>query len=159
MVRFNHNHSMVTISQSKWWPRAITLVLWAVAAASLAWWGLRLGGTSKPAQAVPVPAATSAEVAVDPAALARLLGAAPPSAAVPAPGAASRFVLLGVVAGRSNKGAALIAVDGKPARAFRVGSKIDEGVVLQGVEPRRARLGLGADAATALTLEMPAPRK
>jgi general secretion pathway protein C len=67
--------------------------------------------------------------------------------------------LVGVVAGRSNKGAALIAVDGKPARAFRVGSKIDEGVVLQAVEPRRARLGSGADAATALTLEMPAPRK
>ena len=150
---------MVSISQSKWWPRGITLVLWTLAASSLAWWGLRLGGTSKPVQGVPAPSATSAEVAVDPAVLARLLGATSPSAAVPVPGAASRFVLLGVVAGRSNKGAALIAVDGKPARAFRVGSKIDEGVVLQGVEPRRARLGPGTDAATALTLEMPAPRK
>lgn len=150
---------MVTISQNKWWPRAATLVLWALAAASLAWWGLRLSGPSKPTAVAPVPATTSAEAAVDPAALARLLGAAPASALASVPGAASRFVLVGVVAGRSNKGAALIAVDGKPARAFRVGSKIDEGVVLQAVEPRRARLGSGADAATALTLEMPAPRK
>jgi general secretion pathway protein C len=101
----------------------------------------------------------TAEVAVDPASLARLLGAAEPSAAALVPAAASRFVLLGVVAGRSNTGAALIAVDGKPGRAFRVGSKIDQGVVLQAVEPRKVRLGSAADAATTLTLEMPAMRK
>jgi general secretion pathway protein C len=148
---------MVTNLQNLWWPRVMTLVLWAMAAASMAGWGLRLGGSSKPGQVAPV--AMTAEVAVDPAALARLLGAAEPSAAALVPAAASRFVLLGVVAGRSNTGAALIAVDGKPGRAFRVGSKIDQGVVLQAVEPRRVRLGSAADAATTLTLEMPAMRK
>ncbi len=148
---------MVTNLQNMWWPRVMTLVLWAVAAASLAGWGLRLGGASKPGQVAPV--AMTAEVAVDPASLARLLGAAESSAAALVPAAASRFVLLGVVAGRSNTGAALIAVDGKPGRAFRVGSKIDEGVMLQAVEPRRVRLGSAADAATTLTLEMPAMRK
>ncbi len=148
---------MVTNLQNLWWPRVMTLVLWAVAAASLAGWGLRLGGGLKPGQVAPV--AMTAEVAVDPASVARLLGAAEPSAAALVPAAASRFVLLGVVAGRSNTGAALIAVDGKPGRAFRVGSKIDEGVMLQAVEPRRARLGSAADAATTLTLEMPAIRK
>ena len=150
---------MVTISQIKWWSRAITLVFWAFAAASLAWWGLRLGGSTKPAQVAPAPVTMAAEVTVDPAALARLLGAAAPTAAAPAPGMASRFVLLGVVAERTNKGAALIAVDGKPGRAYRVGSKIDEGVVLQAVEPRRARLGPDATAATSLVLEMPQARK
>jgi general secretion pathway protein C len=148
---------MVTNLQNLWWPRVMTLVLWAVAAASLAGWGLRLGGGLKPGQVAPV--AMTAEVAVDPASVARLLGAAEPSAAALVPAAANRFVLLGVVAGRSNTGAALIAVDGKPGRAFRVGSKIDEGVMLQAVEPRRVRLGSAADAATTLTLEMPAIRK
>ena len=148
---------MVTNLQNLWWPRVMTLVLWAVAAASMAGWGLRLGGSSKPGQVAPV--AMTAEVAVDPASVARLLGAAEPSAAALVPAAANRFVLLGVVAGRSNTGAALIAVDGKPGRAFRVGSKIDEGVMLQAVEPRRVRLGSAADAATTLTLEMPAIRK
>jgi general secretion pathway protein C len=150
---------MVTNSQNKWWSRAITLVFWALAAASLAWWGLRLGSSAKPAQVALAPVAMNAEVSVDPAALARLLGAAAPSAAAPAPGAASRFALLGVVAGPSNKGAALIAVDGKPGRAYRVGSKIDEGVMLQSVEPRRALLGPTADASPSVILEMPLVRK
>jgi general secretion pathway protein C len=150
---------MVTVLKNKWWARVITLLFWALAAASMVWWGLRLGGSSAPAQGALAPVAMAAEVPVDPAALARLLGAAPPSAAAPAPGVASRFVLLGVVAGPSNKGAALIAVDGKPGRAYRVGSKIDEGVMLQAVEPRRARLAPDADAAPSLVLEMPPVRK
>jgi general secretion pathway protein C len=150
---------MVTNSQNKWWSRVITLVFWAMAAASLAWWGLRLGSSAKSAQVALAPVAMNAEVSVDPAALARLLGAAAPSAAAPAPGAASRFALLGVVAGPSNKGAALIAVDGKPGRAYRVGSKIDDGVMLQAVEPRRARLGPAADAPPSVILEMAPARK
>jgi general secretion pathway protein C len=54
---------------------------------------------------------------------------------------------------------ALIAVDGKPARPFRVGATIDEGLVLQAVEGRRARLGPGVDAPSTLTLELPPVRR
>ncbi len=109
---------------------------------------------------VPPAVILAAEAAVDPAAVGRLLGASPVAAAVaPAPGMASRFVLLGVVADRSSQGAALIAVDGKPGRPYRVGSKIDEGIVLQAVEPRKARLGPAAEAETTLVLELPPLKK
>lgn len=143
---------MVTNWQSKWRSRSITLAVWALAAGSVVWWGLRLAASPQPV-AVPPQAATVTETVVDTDAVARLLGGA---AVVDAPAAvASRFVLLGVVAGRSSQGAALISVDGKPGRPYRVGSKIEEGVFLQAVEPRRARLAPAASAPASVVLEMP----
>jgi general secretion pathway protein C len=77
----------------------------------------------------------------------RLFGAAPaPEVAATAPVRAdSRFKLVGVVASRhdaaSARGLALIAVDGKPARAFRVGAAVDGETVLQSVRARGAELG------------------
>jgi general secretion pathway protein C len=153
-VRFNHNHSMVTNSQNKWWCRCSTLVVWAVAAASIAWWGLRLTGASHAALVAPSPV-LSADAVVDAGAVARLLGAVTVTAADAAPGAASRFSLLGIVAGAANQGAALIAIDGKPGRPYRVGSKVEEGLFLQSVEPRRARLAPSATGPASMLLEMP----
>jgi general secretion pathway protein C len=63
-----------------------------------------------------------------------------------------------VVANRSQKGAALIAVDGKPPKPYRVGAPVDEGIVLQSVESRRAVLA-GPDGAPVLTLDLPPLRK
>jgi general secretion pathway protein C len=59
------------------------------------------------------------------------------------------------VADTAQQGAALIAVDGKPARPFRVGSMLVEGFVLQSVGPRSAALGGSFDGPTALTLQLP----
>ena len=157
-VRFNHNHSMVINSQSRWTARLVTLVLWALAAASLAWWGLRLWGGASSTSVGTTPSVAAPAAAADPAAVARLLGAAAPTATA-APVAASRFVLLGVMASPSSRGAALIAVDGKPGRAFRVGSRVDEGLVLEAVEPRKARLAQATGAGETMVLEMPASRK
>jgi general secretion pathway protein C len=111
----------------------------------------------RPAPAAVAPPARQA-FAADPAAIARLLGANPvssSSAAAPAVSLASRFSLLGVVAARSHSGAALIAVDGKPPRPYRVGSAIDEGLVLQSVQGRRAVLAASAGGPAVLTLELP----
>ena len=94
--------------------------------------------------------------------LGRLLGAdAPPAVAAAAPGDA-RYHLLGVVtprpAGAAREGLALIVVDGKPARAFRVGTAVDDDNVLQSVNARGATLGpRSGTAAVALTLAPPAP--
>ncbi len=52
-------------------------------------------------------------------------------------------------------GLALIAVDGKPARGFKVGAVIDGNLVLQSVHARGAALG-PSGAATAVSLELPA---
>ena len=80
----------------------------------------------------------------------RLLGAPPAADAAPvaaAPEAASRFRLLGIMApkqARANSegaGVALIAVDGKPPRAYAVGAHLDGDLVLQSVSLRTVSIG------------------
>lgn len=148
---------MVTNSYSKWGVRLGTLALWAVAGASVVFWGLRL---SAPPAAASGSAVAPAPVALDAQALARLLGALPsvPGAAPVAPVAslASRFTLMGVLSGRSSGGgAALIAVDGKPAKPFRVGTAVDEGLVLQALGPRQAQLGAQMGGPATVLLDIP----
>ena len=146
---------MTLTSPSARWPAALTtLLIWVLAIAGIVFWVLRMAA---PADATPPPAVVSAPAAaIDPATVARLLGAVPADAQVAlAPDAASRFALVGVVADVMQRGAALIAIDGKPARPFRVGSVVGEGYVLQSVSTRSASLGAGVDAPTAVILQLP----
>lgn len=147
---------MVSKAAGNWTVKGVTLLVWAAAAASAAYWGLKLSAGG----AGPLPAAgLRPPAAADPAAIARLLGAgAAAQSASPQPSAASRFQLVGVVADKSEQGAALIAVDGKPAKPYRIGARIDEGLVLQSVQPRRAVLAPSLQAEPAITLELPLPR-
>jgi general secretion pathway protein C len=152
--------SMPLFSPSLWMPRLLTLGLAAVAAASAVAWVLKVQGLQTTA---PVAAVTMAPArGVDAAAVAKALGASGALAQTPAAVpvlASSRFVLVGVVASGA-QGAALIAVDGKPAKPYAVGSKVGDDFVLLSVQPRKAVLGsASAGAATsdgALTLTMPA---
>lgn len=144
---------MLLSAPNPWLPRVGTFAVWALAAASLAYWGLKFSSTVSAPLAVPT--APAPLVLSDPAVVARLLGAGPAAAPVAAPSLASRFNLVGVAAGRSSRGAALIAIDGKPAKPFRVGMVVEEGLVLQSVAPRRAVLGPGVDGPASLTLEIP----
>ena len=150
---------MLKNAQSRWLVRLVTMVLWAMAAASVVWWGLRIWGGSALVPTVAQPSVTAPVTAADPAGVARLLGAAAAAGPAAAPATPNRFVLLGVVASPSKMGSALIAVDGKPGRAFRVGSTVDEGIVLEAVEPRKARLGQLSGAGQPWILEMPLPKK
>lgn len=95
----------------------------------------------------------------------QVTGAAAASVSAPATG---RLALIGVVAERpvgtssraaAQVGAALIAVDGKPARPYRVGSEIEPGLVLLSVGERQARLGPSRSAPATQILEMPAPKR
>jgi general secretion pathway protein C len=148
---------MMTNSYSKWGVRLGTLALWALAGASVVYWGLRL--SARPV-GLTVPVVAPAAAAPDAQAMARLLGvpaAGAAAARAPAASLTSRFALIGVLAGRSSGGgAALIAVDGQPAKPFRVGAMVDEGLVLQSLDPRQARLGASMDGPATLTLDMPA---
>ncbi len=145
-----------------WTIRFATFGLWLLAAASVVYWGLKfVQGTAAPANTLVVAAAPSTPV-VDSAALARGLGGGPvapvASAEVAAPSAlnASRFVLTGVVAAKRNRqGIALIAVDGKPARPYRVGAQVVDGLLLQSVVGTQIALASGVDGPAALTLDMP----
>ena len=68
---------------------------------------------------------------------------------------ASRYALVGVIAGLSRTGAALISVDGQEARPVRVGNAVDGKLMLLSVSGRRAVLSSGADAAEKITLDLP----
>ncbi|MBB3177257.1 type II secretion system protein N [Variovorax sp. Sphag1AA] len=143
----------VPYAPARWPAAATTAGIWALAAASVVFWGLRLAA---PSDAIAPPAVLKAALEPDPAAVAQMLGAVsnqPVAAATPE--AASRFALLGVVADADQQGAALIAVDGKPARPFKVGAKVADGFVLQSVTTRGAALGPSADGKAALTLQLP----
>lgn len=143
--------------KSGWGAPLTTLVLWALVAASAVYWGLRL---STPPAGQVAPATVTTPPAPDVQAIGRLLGAgsvavAPTTPVAPVASASSRFALLGVLAGRSSGGgAALIAVDGRPAKPFRVGAVVSAGLVLLALEPRQAQLG-AAGGPPSLTLEMP----
>jgi general secretion pathway protein C len=143
---------------ARWW----TLVVWALALASAVAWGFKVLVQAPPA---PPHTQTAEPTRVASGDLTRLLGAdAPPpsAAAAPEPAAEARFHLLGVVTPRaaqaSREGLALIAVDGKPPRAYRVGAVVDGQTVLQSVAARGATLGAaGGGSPMALNLAPPAP--
>jgi general secretion pathway protein C len=127
--------------------RVAAFVIWAAVAASAVFWTLRLG--TKPI-AVPDHATVVSTSSAFNGDLGRLFGpdAQPPTAGVealaPAP-ADSRFRLIGVVAPRrasaNAEGLALIATDGQPAKAYRVGTPVDGELVLLSVHSRGASLG------------------
>lgn len=151
---------MVNASPSSPTVRVATFAVWLLAAGSCVYWGMKL--TARPATLTASPAVARPAAPVDPAALARLLGGTGPLAAGAGTAAplSNRFVLVGVVSGmKSREGAAVIAVDGKPARPFRVGGAVDDTLVLQSVQGRRAVLAPAAGGAPAVTLELPPAKK
>jgi general secretion pathway protein C len=145
---------MVSNPGNRWAVAASTFVLWGLVAASAVYWAMKL--SSAPITGPVAPPAPSAPPS-DPAAIARLLGASPGTgpAAAPVASLASRFALLGVVAEQDGGGAALLSVDSKPPKHYRVGAPVDEGLVLQSVHPRQAAIGPSMQAPPALTLELP----
>ncbi len=147
---------MVSNLHNRWAVAGATFVLWALVAVSAVYWGLKFTARGGTGPAVPVAARTPAPT--DPVALARLLGASPAQAA-PVVSAASRFSLVGVVASSTHHGAALISVDGKPAKPFRVGAAVDERLVLKSVESRKAVLAQSTDGPAVATLELPLAKK
>ena len=129
-----------------------TALLWAVVAGSAAYWLLQMGDRNN-GTAAPSAHATS-EWRADGAAVARSLGvfsdaapaAASPVESAPRPDALQRLRLLGVLT-HGTTGAALLALDGQPARPVRVGQDIqglDEGWTLHAVHPHAVVLAHGA---------------
>ena len=138
--------------------RLCAFVLWALVAATAVFWGLRLLVQSASAPPAAVVVSDSASPRVD---LSRLLGVAPaaPVAPVAQVDANARFRLLGIMAPKlaaagPAHGVALIAVDGKLPKAFRVGATVDGETLLQSVSLRSAALG-SARGGPGFTLELP----
>ena len=140
--------------------RLLAFVIWSAVAASAVFWLLRLAVDAPPA---PPHANTVAFAPSGRADWTPVLGRPAPQPveeddeeAGVDEAAASRFRLLGVVAPRSPRdraGVALISVDDAPAKAFRVGAAVDGATVLQSVHAFGASLGpLGGPAAVELQL-------
>ena len=155
MLRYRPSFATAFSASSRVVLPVASLLVWGAVAFSAVTWGLRWSATgTNPSNTT---AAAQALPEVDVSAAARSLGAAPVQAAA-APTLASRFQLQGVMAGGSDAGAALIAVDGRPAKPFRVGAVVADGLVLQSAEGRRISLGASMDGPQALVLELPAKK-
>jgi general secretion pathway protein C len=145
----------------KLWPGAWAALLGFVAAASAVFWVLNfpVGNAVLVVPVVQSAVQTTAPSALQPSRhMARALGVQAPLPEVSI-AQSSRFQLKGVVAGASGQGSALIAVDGQPPRAFRVGQAVTEGVVLQGLGPKQAQLGASLHGAALFSLSLPGTDK
>ena len=136
--------------------RLITFLVGTLLAASMTFWGLKLF-TSAPGAPAGTPLDAGGESGPPKTAdLARLLGAASADASVVPSAISSRFRLEAVIASplTGGFGVALISVDGKTSRVFKVGAVIDRDLVLQSVGVRSASIG-PMQGAPSLVLELP----
>ena len=153
--------SITPSKASGWTVRLVTLAVWAALAGSVTYWVLQCPQTGAAREGLVTTLAGADEQTAPPAAasLNRALGAAAVGAdRVSAPGWSSRLSLVGVVRAGARDGAALIAVDGKAARAVRLGGEVEPGLYLLALEPRRASLGTDPRGAETLALELPKPK-
>jgi len=147
-----------------WAPRILTLLAWALAAWSVTFWALQFQGAA-PSAAAPAPPPAQA-LAAEPADVAKVFGPpietkAPEPVAVAVPvvavvDPATRFALSGVVASLAPDGVALLSVEGRPARPYRVGASIDNAYTLKSVTSRSAVLVEKASGTT-FTVALAAP--
>jgi general secretion pathway protein C len=142
-----------------WAPAVCALGLGALAAYGAVSWFLQIQSLSGPASLAPVAQTLngSSALAVDTGRVAQALGA--PVASDAASGnvanTAHQWNLLGVVAGASGKGSALLSVDGQAPKAFLPGQSVAPGWVLHSVGHRLARLAPEGQDTAIVTLELP----
>ncbi len=137
------------------WPTLLAALMWLAAALSITYWGLRLAGQS---DWTPVNTSLQSSVEANPVAVAMLLDATPLEATEEeTPVVQTRFSLIGLVNQGGEQGAALIAIDDKPPRPYRVGSLVADGLILQSVTAKGARLAPAEGDRMALELSMPTP--
>jgi general secretion pathway protein C len=119
------------------WPGLLAALVWAAAAAGVVYWVLLLTAP----KALPVMGLSSLPGVQSQStpAVAKALGDAGAAPQAPAPNS-TQYKLLGVIASGTGQGSALIAVDGQPPKAFRVGQDVTEGLKLLSVTPKQARL-------------------
>jgi general secretion pathway protein C len=138
--------------------RLVTALIWVLVAASGTFWGVKLFAHEAAMPAQSAAASSSSPSLPGTSDVARLLGAITldTGSSDQAPALKSRLRLVGVIPTQRGgaSGIALIAADGKMARAFRVGASVDGAMVLQSVAFRSANIG-PAQGSPAVVLELP----
>jgi general secretion pathway protein C len=126
-----------------------------LAAGSAVFWVMGILAVSAPEPGeAPQAARLSAPQAHD---LARALGGGLQEQAATALNTSTQYQLFGVVAGPLGAGYALVAIDGAPPKAYRVGDALGSGQVLRSVGARGAKLGPGLQGEATLELNLPKP--
>jgi general secretion pathway protein C len=134
-------------------------LVWALVAASTAFWGLKIFAASRP-----LPAGVQAPGDATPRSgpLEHVFGAVVvPTVAVAAPPPEStRYQLVGVIAPREGagerSGVAIVSMDQQPARPWHVGATLDGNTTLLSVSKRAAEFG-PPGGPVAFTLSLPEP--
>jgi general secretion pathway protein C len=90
--------------------------------------------------------------------MARMMGASGPVETPPSTQQTLNLRLVGTVTYHDGHGAAIVSIDGKPAKTYIVGSVLENGWVLQSVERRKASFSATAQGPVVQTLEMALPR-
>ena len=149
-------------SRKTFWPALCALIASALAAYALVSWVLQIQSLQTPASVAPVvlPGANLSAGDSSNSHVAVALGAPQASKAVQqgtgnVAQVAPQWNLLGVVAGVSGQGSALIGVDGQAPKAFLPGQTVAPGWVLHSVGHRLARLAPSLQDAPTVTLELP----
>ena len=155
MIKFKKSMHQLYKSAAGQHSLLVNLTICAIWLACGAFWYFRLTSPTVPSANVAIPA--DRQPVTNHAALASLLGViSPTTISQPIHSVERRFILSGVLADMSGFGAAVISVDGKPAKPFRVGGEVSAGYSLKSVKARSAVLQ--APDANSITLEM-APLK
>jgi general secretion pathway protein C len=139
---------------NSWTLRLFTLLVWLLVGLCAAYWAFKFV-TSKSIEATAAVAAPT--VVVDSKAVGKLLGATDNVAAkaVNTP-ASTKFVLFGLANSAAGQGYALIALDGKPAKPYRVGTLVADNLLLKSISKTGVILAASLKAPDGVTLELPA---
>ena len=136
-----------------WTLRLFTLLIWLFVGLCAAYWAFKFA-TTKTIDATVASAAPT--VVTDSKAIGKLLGATDVVAAKSINTKAStKFVLFGLANSASGRGYALIALDGKPAKPYRVGSLVADELVLKSISKTGVLLATSLKATEGVTLELP----
>jgi general secretion pathway protein C len=129
--------------------RLASVLLFAALCAIAAGWALQLLAPRAPV--APGGAVAQAQAPSDLRLAGQLFGGIPATSSIAAASAPSNIQVTGVVAAGS-RGIALLAIDGKPAKAFQVGESVSDGLKLVSVSGDSVELDRSG---TALTLPAP----
>jgi general secretion pathway protein C len=140
-------------SANSWTLRLFTLLIWLLVGLCAAYWAFKFA-TTKTVEATATQSTPT--VVVDSKAVGRLLGATD-TIAVKAVNtlASTKFVLFGMANSVRGQGYALIALDGKPARPYRVGSMVADNLLLKSISKNGVILASSLKSPDGVTLELP----
>lgn len=137
----------------------LTALIWAGVGTTSVYWLIQFSGPPIVPMSVDSTAIQTAVMTDIPkTAIVQFLGGSAVSAEIPAlspaASASKRFELLGIVT-EGSRGAALIAVNGQPARPFFVGSPLEESIYLKSVGKRFALLSASPEGPSVQRIDLP----